>query len=192
VTKGVEPPPSVYPQLRNGQLAPPTKAGIGFPDIPNTPSPDGLVNTVFDYDFGREFRYNDLSGIITREPPLTKRSIVTLAPKVDSDGMDVGGVPSVLRQAPLGTYLGWNVTASGFDKGMQCTLNGGYIPFAKSKAERTASGDPRPSLEERYGDHAGYVAAVKSAAAKALAERFLLKQDADRLATEAEASDVLR
>ncbi len=192
VTKGIEPPPSAYPQLSKGQLVPPTKAAMGFPTIPNVPSPDGLVNPVFDYDFGPEFNYNDLSGVITKEPPLTRQSLPTLVPKVDSDGMDVGGVPSPLRQAPLGTYLGWNVTASGFDKGTQCTLNGGYVPFARTKAERVASGDPRASLEERYGNHAGYVAAVKTAVTKAVRERVLLQRDAERLLTEAEASDVLR
>jgi hypothetical protein len=96
-----------------------------------------------------------------------------------------------LRQAPLGSYLGWNVTAGGFDKGMQCTLNGGYIPFAKTKAERLAAGDPRPALEERYGTHAGYVAAVRAAADKAVNERFLLREDADQLIAQASASDVL-
>ena len=88
--------------------------------------------------------------------------------------------------------LGWNPTATGFDKGKQCTLAGGYVPFAKTKAERTAKGDPRLSLEERYKDHAGYVAVVKAAAAKAVTERFLLKEDADKLIAQAEASDVLR
>ena len=33
-----------------------------------------------------------------------------LAPKVDADGNEVGGVPVVLLDAPLGTYLGWNIT----------------------------------------------------------------------------------
>ena len=97
----------------------------------------------------------------------------------------------MLRQAPLDTYLGWNVTAGGFDKGKICALNGGFIPFAKTKAERLASGDPRPSLEERYASHKAYVEAVKSAADKAVAERFLLRGDADRLIAEASASDVL-
>ena len=110
---------------------------------------------------------------------------------MDVDGNDVGGVPSVLRQAPLGTYTGWNVTASGFDKGRICLLNGSFIPFAKTKAERTASGDPRRSLEERYGSHRAYVDAVKAAAEKAVAERFLLREDAARLIAEAAASDVL-
>jgi alpha/beta hydrolase family protein len=97
----------------------------------------------------------------------------------------------VLRQAPLGSYLGWNVTAGGFDKGKQCTLSGGYIPFAKTKAERLAAGDPRLSLEERYGSHAGYVATVRAAAEKAVKERFLLQDDADQLIAQASASDVL-
>ena len=83
--------------------------------------------------------------MITRQPPVVKQALPTLVPKVDVDGNDVGGVPSVLRQAPLGTYTGWNVTASGFDKGKICLLNGSFIPFAKTKAERTASGDPRRS-----------------------------------------------
>jgi hypothetical protein len=156
------------------------------------PSPDGVVNPVFDYDYGKDFNYNDLSGLITKEPPAIKQIIPTLVPKVDADGMDVAGVASVLRQAPLGTYLGWNVTAGGFDKGKACQLNGSYVPFAKSKADRVASGDPRPSLEERYGSHQGYVDAVKAAAEKAVAERFLLRGDADRLIAEASASSVLR
>jgi hypothetical protein len=33
-------------------------------------------------------------------------------PKVDADGNEQGGVPVVLRDAPLGTYLGWNITAA--------------------------------------------------------------------------------
>ena len=71
-------------------------------------------------------------------------------PRVDADGNELGGVPVVLRDAPLGTYLGWNVTAGGFHKGKICNYAGGMIPFAKTRAERMANGDPRLSLEERY------------------------------------------
>ena len=73
----------------------------------------------------------------------------------------------VLLDAPLGTYLGWNITAGGdkpFHQGQNCNYTGGMIPFTKTRAERLANNDPRLSLEERYGDHAGYVAAVKKAA----------------------------
>jgi hypothetical protein len=191
VTKGTEPPPSRYPRLAEGQLAPATKAAMKFPNIPGVPAPDGLVNPLYDYDFGPDFNYNDESGLITQQPPVVKRILPTLVPKVDADGTEVGGVPSVLRQVPLGTYLGWNVIAAGFDKGKICALNGGYAPFAKTKAERLAAADPRPSLEERYGSHAAYVASVKAAADKAVAERFLLPEDRDRLVAEASGSDVL-
>lgn len=192
VTKGAEPPPSRYPRLDQAQLAPATRAAIGFPDIPGVPSPDGLVNPVYDYDFGPDFNYNDLSGVITKQPPAVKQTLPTLVAKVDADGSDVGGVPSVLRQAPLGSYLGWNLIASGFDKGRFCVNTGAFVPFAKTKAERVAARDPRLSLEERYGTHARYVEAVKAAAEKAVAERFLLREDADRLIAEAAASEVLR
>jgi hypothetical protein len=65
------------------------------------------------------------------------------------------------------------------------------IPFAKTKDERTANNDPRPSLQERYGDHAGYVAAVTKAAANARAQGFLLEHDEAALIAQAEASNVL-
>ena len=73
-----------------------------------------------------------------------------------------------------------------------CDYVGGMIPFAKTRAERLASGDPRLSLEERYGTHAGYVQAVAKAAARAVAANFLLKADADALIAEADASNVLK
>jgi len=191
VTKGTEPPPSRYPLLAHGDLAPADKSAMGFPTIPGIPAPDGLVNSVLDYDLGPGFNYNDESGAVSKAPPPIKQVIPTLVPKVDADGTDVGGVPSVLRQAPLGTYVGWNVTAAGFNKGKICGLNGAFIPFAKTKAERLAAGDPRPSLEERYASHNAWVAAVKTAADKAVSDRFLLREDADRLIAEAEASAVL-
>ena len=47
-------------------------------------------------------------------------------------------------------------------------------------------------LEERYQDHAGYVAAVRKAVATATTAGFLLKADADTLLAQAEASNALR
>ncbi len=191
VTKGTAPPASRYPLLSHGDLVKATAAATGFPAIPGVPSPDGLVNSLVDYDFGPDFKYNDLSGLITKWPPAIKQVIPTLVPRVNKDGNDEVGVPSVLHQVPLGTYVGWNVTAAGFNKGRICGLNGAVIPFAKTKAERVAAGDPRLSLEERYGSHDAYVAAVRTAAAGAVKEQFLLQEDADRLVAQAAASDVL-
>ena len=66
------------------------------------------------------------------------------------------------------------------------------ISFARTAAERRVSGDIRLSLEERYSNHAGYVAAVRKATERAVAARFLLREDVDRLVAQAEASKVLR
>jgi Alpha/beta hydrolase domain len=112
-------------------------------------------------------------------------------PRTDSDGNELGGVPVVLRDAPLGSYFGWNITSAGFHKSQNCDYTGGYIPFAVTKQDRIQKGDPRPSIEERYGTHAGYVAAVKAAAANAVAKGFLLQADADALVAAAQASHVL-
>jgi hypothetical protein len=194
VMKNVAPPASIYPTIAAGTLVEPTKAALGFPTIPGLPAgaPTGFMNPAFDYDFGPDFNYQDASGVITKMPPTIKHVIAMKAPKVDADGNELGGVPVVLREAPLGTYLGWNVTAEGFHKGQLCNYAGGMIPFAKTKAERMANEDPRPSLEERYHDHAGYVQAVKTAAQKIVATGFLLQADADRLADEADKSNVLK
>src|SRR5580704_1855328 len=41
--------------------------------------------------------------------------------------------------------------------------SGGFWPFWDTKANRLAAGDPRPSLEERYGTAAGYNCVVTNA-----------------------------
>ena len=194
VMKDKAPPPSVYPKLADGTLVEPTKQAMGFPTIPGLPAtaPTGFMNPVLDYDYGPDFNYADGTGVVSKVPPAIKRVIAMRAPKVDADGNELGGVPVVLREAPLGTYLGWNVTAEGFHKGQLCNYAGGFIPFAKTKAERMAKGDPRLSLEERYSDHAGYVAAVKKAVDKVKDAGFLLAADATRLVAEAEQSNVLK
>ena len=192
VVRGIEPPPSRYPRLDNHELVKPTRPAMGFPAIPGVPSPDGLINPMFDYDFGASFKYNDLSGVTSQQPPVIRQILPMVVPKVDRDGNEVDGVPSALHQAPVGTYLGWNITASGYYKGKICAFVGGFVPFAKTKSQRLASGDPRLSLAERYISHERYVARVKTAAQRMVTQRFLLQEDADRLAGEAESSDVLR
>jgi hypothetical protein len=192
VVKDVLPPPSSYPRFDRGELVAPTQAALGFPAIPGQPLPDGELVPFYDYDYGRGFRALDESGIVSMQPPLVRRTLPMLVPRVDADGNETSGIRSVLLEAPLGTYTGWNPIGRGFFKGKIQPLSGGYIPFAKTKAERMASGDPRLSLEERYGTHANYVAKVKAAAERLVEQRYLLKEDADRLVAEADKSGVLR
>ena len=198
VMKGTAPPPSRYPMLSQQTLAEANKTAIGFPTLPglrpSVPEPD-FIMPVLDYDWGPQFNALDGSGIASNAPPRIKQVLKMYAPKVDTDGNELGGVPVVLLDAPLGTYLGWNITAGGdmpFHKDQICDYVGGMIPFAKTAEERKANNDPRLSLQERYASHDGYVAAVAKAAARAKAEGFLLDDDAAALIKAAEASAVLR
>ena len=194
VMKDIAPPPSRYPTLANGTLAEANKKAIGFPTIPGlratVPEPD-FIMPVHDLDWGPQFNPLDGSGVPTLVPPRIKRTLKMFAPRVDADGNELGGVPVVLLDAPLGTYLGWNITATGFHKDQICNYVGGMVPFARTAKERKANDDPRLSLEERYGTHQGYVDAVRRASARAIKEGFLLASDADALVQAAQASAVL-
>ena len=193
VVNNTAPPESRYPTIARGELAAPVRSAMNFPAIPGAPLPDNLINALPNYDFGPGVPVQRSFGsdhAFSR--PWCEASSRCWFPRTDADGNEIGGIPSVLHQAPLGSYLGWNVTASGYSKGRACGFSGGFIPFAKTEQQRLASGDPRPSLEERYGTHERYVEKVRDAAKRLVQERFLLQEDADRMVREAEASAVLR
>lgn len=197
VMKGTPMPPSTpgvtYPTLASHQLVPPTQADEGFPNIPGFPFGGNMAWPPFVYDFGPEVDYTDQSGIPTIQPPIIRQVLTEYVPRVNADGNeDVGSVPSVLFQAPLGTYVGWNIIPPGtFYSGQQVQLAGGYWPFQQTQAARSAAGDPRPSLEERYGTHNGYVCVVTQASNDAVRRGFLLVADAQTLITSAGNSNVL-
>ena len=195
-----------YPSLAKGQLAPAlNQAAVGFPSgVPGLPFGSNTAYPPFLYNFGPDYSYSQESGVPTVEPP-TIATIVpgqcpngictALVPTVDADGNDnSGGIPSVLFQAPLATYMDWNIIPSNGTTpyaGQGVQLNGGYWPFWDTKANRMSAGDPRLSLEERYGTHAGYNCVVRQAANRAVGQRFLLASDATKLTTLASASNVL-
>jgi hypothetical protein len=124
------------------------------------------------YDYGPEFD----RGIIDRWPPTpTGRAYPTLVPKVTADGIDLPGIQLPDVAVPIGTYTGWNLLRTAPND--ECSAMGSFIPFGVTRAQRLTAGDPRLSLEERYGTHSRYVAAVEAAAAQLVAERFLLPDD---------------
>lgn len=191
VTKGIRPPHSRYPTVENGTLVPPDQESTGFPDIPGVVY-HGLINTSGVRDFGPLVSGN--RGLVTLNPPVAVPGgeHVILVPKVDKDGNDIAGVRVPQLEVPIATYTGWNTRAAGFSEGDQCDLTGMYLPFARTRAERLATGDPRKSLEERYKFHERYVKKVERAAQKLLRGRLLLQEDVDRIVQEAEESNVLK
>jgi hypothetical protein len=187
--KGVEPPKSNYPRLSDGTLVPLEEAAKAFPKIPAVSFPT-VENELQLLDFGPQF--NSEGGILTTLPPKLGRSYKVYVPMADKDGLDIAGIRTMETRVPLGTNVGWNLRASGFRAPHLCSLVGSYFPFATTKAERMASGDPRLSLEERYRSHAGFVQAVTDAANQLVQERFLLPEDAQSWINAAEASSVLK
>ena len=187
--QGIEPPASRYPRVENGTLVSLDEYLDGFPRIPGAQI-TGVLNEVALLDFGPWF--GPTGGLLTRLPPGLGPDYQVLVPASDADGLNTVGIRPLEVRVPLGTNLGWNVRADGRREGNLCGLTGSFLPFATTQAGREATGDPRRSLEERYGNHQGYVDAVKRVTADLVRERFLLEEDAERFVRSAEASSVLR
>jgi len=190
VTKGKEPPPSIYPTLAAGDLITPAAYAAQFPMIPGVPRPIPAELTQYDFSDELGFVVRDVSGVLRHVPPRWKRSLPLVVPRVDADGNELAGIRSPLLSAPLGTYVGWNLISSGYRAGRYCYSNGGFIPFAATKAERLARGDPRPSLEERYPSREDYVARVKAQADRLVAQRYMLPEDARAVVAQAASAPV--
>jgi hypothetical protein len=185
--RGIAPPPSNYPTVQDGTLVSLAEAKALFPAIPGLRFPAALNDLVLP-DFGPAFR--PTGGRLTNLPPKPGGRYTLMVPRTDSDGLDVAGIRPVEVAAPIATITGWNLRAPGHRETDLCALSGSFIPLAKTRAERQAAGDPRPSLQERYGDRAGFVKAVETAARKLVEQRFLLVEDAERYIEAARRSDL--
>lgn len=198
VRDGKAPPASAVPRIADGTLVAPDQ--VRFPAIPAS-AYGGVARPAVRFaaatsplhklDFGPGWRGGESSGVITVEPPRAgAASYGVLVPQVDADGIDLGGVRSVYLAAPIGTYTGWNTFRPGLFQGGFCNFNGSFIPFAATKSEREAAGDPRPSLEERYPTRDAYAAQVRRGAEALARQRMMLPEDVRRVVAEAEREGV--
>jgi hypothetical protein len=174
---GTAPPESRIPLRSDATLVPYSEWRKSFPPIPGVAIPSA-ANTLPLMDFGPNFA----RGILSKEPPdiVDAEGYATLVPAVDVDGNDIAGVRAPMVQAPLGTYTGWNLRSRGRGHGAMNMFDGSYIPLADSEDERTMTGDPRPSILDRYVDADGYVRAIEKAARALLEDRLMLAEDVER------------
>ncbi len=198
VTLGVQPPESRVPRISAGTAAlassrPDRLTGsvsqqrLGWPAIPGVRY-TGLITLRYQYDFGPQTE----RGILSIFPPSpVAKSFYVCVSRVDSDGNEIAGVRLPPVAAPTGTTTGWALRRAGFSEDDGGESAGQYIPFPEKKMDRKRSGDPRLSLEERYGTHLGYVEAVTKAARQLAGERLLLEEDVYKYTRTAEASAVL-
>jgi hypothetical protein len=189
VRTGNPPPDSRIPRIDDGTLVQPDQGSTGFPDIPGV-TYTGRYNGSGERYFGPRVFGN--SGVIDDLDPAVLSVHRVLVPKVDQFGNDLAGIRNPLVEAPIATLTGWNTRTPEFTDGDLCDLTGMTVPLFPTAMERIAAADPRPSLEELYGDHRGYVRAIAQAAFALQAQRLMLQEDVLRYIFEAEQSDVLR
>jgi len=181
VTQAIPPPPSRYPTVRDRTLVASSRKATGFPNISGVRFA-GLHNRQLFLDYGPYI----LRGKMTIHPPVPIGGEYTiLVPKVGRDGNDITGILLPAIRVPIGTYTGWNLRPRGLAEDELAGLLGSFIPFAKTKAERRKTGDPRLPLEERYRDRDDYVQQISRAARILVAKRYLLPEDAERMISEA-------
>ena len=180
ITNGREPPASKMPQVARQELVAPS--ALAFPKIPGVHVPKEPY-MAYRLDFGPEFRSR---GIVTLEPPKLGKPFPILVPQVDADGNEMAGIRVPELAVPLATYTGWNLRDREIGApDVTMDMIGSYLPFARTKAERERAGDPRKSIEERYGSREQYVGAVSAAARKLVEERYLLERDVTVIAARA-------
>ena len=182
-TRGVVPPASSVPRLADGTLVPALPQAVqGFPKIPGV-TYTGLKSTRYLLNYGPEY-YK--TGIATINPPAITPPMFdnpangpiypTFVPKTDADGNDIAGIRLPDVTAPLATYTGWSLRA-GAQANDGCEGTGQMIGFPRTKAERMAAGDPRPSIEERYASADAYASAAKKAIDDLVTRRLMLQED---------------
>ena len=182
VSAGKAPPASRVPRRRDGTLvAALPREELGFPKIPGVHF-DGLMSGGDLLDFGPHAG----EGILTVLPPDISSPYPALVPRTDADGHDVAGIRVPGLQAPLATHTGWAVRAPEYAGNDLCDAAGQQLALPRTKAERLAQGDPRPSIAERYATAAAYVGAVERSARNLHRDGLLLAEDVERLVAEAD------
>jgi len=177
VSQGRAPPASRTPRLGDGTLVAVDK--VAFPAIPGV----AVARRVSELGVLKDW----VAPVIDLTKPYRP-----LVPQVDADGNETSGILLPDVAVPLATYTGWNLYKTPFPEGELCDRFGTYVPFAATRAEREAKNDPRPSLEERYGDHAGYVRRVEEAVKRLVAERLLLAEDAEQFIAKARSEETAK
>ncbi len=178
IRDGVEPPASRYPRIDDGTLVDLDTFRAAFPKIPGVEVPAQVYRPLH-LDPGPRW---ESEGIVDTVPPKAGEPYVTLIPAVDADGSEIAGIRLPEIAVPLATATGWNLRDEAYGAGgVLAGLQGSWFPLARTRAEREAVGDPRPSIEERYPDRAAYLAETSDVLRELRGGGYLLDEDVTRL-----------
>jgi alpha/beta hydrolase family protein len=177
VRDGVAPPPSVFPRLADGTAVTAESTAARFAAIPGVRFPERLARPSR-LDFGP----GAAQGVVSELPPKIGAAYPGYVAAVDVDGNETAGIRPIELQAPLATFTGWNPRhPEQGAPGDLMAMMGSTLVFARTRQERQARRDPRPSIEERYATRADYLAAARAAAEALVEARHALAEDVEAM-----------
>jgi hypothetical protein len=170
--EGVAPPPSALPRIADGTLVAPEK--LKFPALPSV-TVATTPHKAYHANYGPDFITR---GVVSQEPPVIGSAFPILVPQVDADGNELAGVRLPELAVPLATYTGWNLfnERSG-PPDVLASMQGSFVPLARSRVERERVNDPRRSVDERYPGREQYLALITRAANDLVGKGYILKED---------------
>lgn len=182
VSNGTEPPQSAYPRIADGSAVSPVQVLEHFRDIPemHIPDPERLP-ALRQVDLGPDADHG-----IAHYPVTEGERYPAYVSNVDTDGNEIAGLRLPDLTVPLGTHAGWNPRHPDTGAPEQIMSMQGFTQFfARTQAEREASDDPRPSIEERYQSKDVYLAEVRNQAELLAHDRYVLPEDVDLIVADA-------
>ena len=172
---GVEPPPNAVPSLAGGTAVDRAEVLRRFADLPAAVPRTDRLPALRRLDLGPR-----VAEGVARHPATFGEPHRCLVSAVDGDGNETAGIRLPDLTVPLASHTGWNPRRpeSGGD-GQLLDMLGSTVPLARTRAERERTGDPRPSIEERYADREAYRGLVRAAAERLVADGHLLAEDVE-------------
>ena len=178
VRAGVPPPPSVYPRIEDGTLVDWRLDASGWKGLPGVIYP-GIIHRPDFLDRGSEFL---TKRRMSRQPPLFVGQYPVKVPAYGPDNNELGCLMLPTVAVPIATFTSWNLRARSTGAETELlSLAGGYVPFATSQDAHHQSGDPRPSLRQRYRSFEAYQERFRQHARQLLRQGYVLEEDLPRM-----------
>ncbi len=188
VRDGTEPPPSAYPRIADGTLVDWRETESGWRALPGVRYPRVIQEPEFLHR-GPEFLQHRRTSI---EPPERRGFYFVRVLAYSSDDNERGGLMLPSVSVPLATYGSWNLRHRSIGAETELlSLQGFYVPFARTGEERAANGDPRPAILERYEGFADYFEKYRAAVRRLVARGYVLEEDVGRMLDAARGREAL-
>ena len=177
VSTGEPAPASRHPRLSDGTAVDSQSVMDKFTGLPGVRVARKTTHALR-LDYGPETHLGRLSTLPAEEG----LEYPALVSDIDEDFNERAGIRLPDLTVPVATYTGWNLRDPSIGNpdlfiGISGGLAGWTLPFQKTASGRESTGDPRPSISERYANRETYLQQVGDAAQTLVHEGYLLAED---------------